>query len=48
MRQKNISFGPSPVQDYKVYSACRNNKPSAESLESDQCSAVFYLPQYYC
>jgi len=32
--QKKIGFGAPPIQDYKVYSPCRNNKPSTESLDS--------------
>jgi len=32
--QQKIGFGPSLI---KVYSTCRNNKPSTESLESTIC-----------
>jgi len=40
-------FGPSPIQDYNVYSPCINNKPSGESLDITVCLSSI-LPWYYC
>jgi len=48
--RKKIGFGPSPIQYYRVYSPCTDNKPLTVSTE--HCSFMSHftavLPSAYC